>query len=137
MKASEIIKEKLIRRSGETNIKLYKGDYCNIQLKNNTISSDKVPNTFELSVFDIVTDFLLTCPEYKAKKGDRQHSRVGEGKCMQGTLSYEIATKYFGTEEGKYCLNPIFMIVAVLRWADVVENGWGFVKLKPDFIAQR
>lgn len=143
MKASEIIKEKLIRRGGSVTIPQLNNKRCNIKIVNNSnsFSSDKLNNykiVFNFQIFDVITNFLKHRPEYKAPKGNSRgkDSKVGYGKCTNDTITYVIAKNYFGKKDGESTLDPVFVLAAVLDWAEIAENQRGFVQLKPDFIVQ-
>ena len=130
-KPSDIIKNKLYDNNGSVTIHLQKGDVCHISIaeNGNSFVSDKLPGqVVSFSVFDIVVDFLQSNGG-KAPKGLGRNDKVGYGKCGEETVMYQIATKYYGKKVGEYTFDPLFVLAAILEWAEIAENGWGFLRL--------
>ena len=130
-KASDIIKNKLYDNNGSVVINLPKGGTCSISIAEDgdSFASDKLGiQTVSFSVFDIIVDFLVSCGG-KAPKGLGRSYKVGYGKCGEETVMYQIATKYYGVEIGKYSFDPLFILAAMLEWAGIAENGWGYLQL--------
>ena len=131
-KASDIVKNKLYDNNGTVVINLSKGGACSISIAEggDSFVSNKLGNqTISFSVFDIIVDFLKSCGG-KAPKGLGRNYKVGYGKCSEETVMYQIATQYYGTEIGKYSFDPLFVLAAMLEWAGIAENGWGYLQLK-------
>ncbi len=42
-----------------------------------------------------------------------------------GTLAYE----YYGKQDGESTLDPVFVLVAVLDWANIARNCRGYIQL--------
>ena len=42
---------------------------------------------------------------------------------------YQIATQYYGKKIGESTFDPLFVLAAMLEWAEIAENGWGYIKL--------
>lgn len=133
-KASDIVREKLLASGGTAVIPLQQGGPCRISLADHgrAITSDKLNEfQYELSVFDVIVELLQHSPRGKARK-ENAHGRednVGRGRCTADTVVGAIAIHYFGKKPGESCFDPVFVLAAVLEWADVAKNGRGFVQL--------
>lgn len=131
MKASELIIKKLNGAGGETWVTLLNGDETRVTLGGRDyFISDKLPNqNVDLSIFDIVVNFLKKQPRGRAIKGGCRGSKVGENKCSRDTVMYAIATEYYGKEEGESSFDPLFVIAAILDWAGIARNKRGYMEL--------
>ena len=130
-KASDIIRNKLYDNNGSVVIELPKGGSCSVYIaeSGDAFESDKLGNqTVSFSIFDIIVEFLNSSGG-KAPKGLGRSYKVGYGKCSEETVMYQIATKYYGVEIGKYSFDPLFVLAAMLEWAGIAENGWGYLRL--------
>ena len=130
-KASDIIKNKLFDNGGAVTITLPKGGSCYVSIAENgkSFASDKLPNqVVDFSIFDIIVDFLKEVGG-KAPKGMGRNDKVGYGKCGSETVMYQIATQYYGKKTGESTFDPLFVLAAMLEWAEIAENGWGYIKL--------
>ena len=130
-KASDIVKNKLYDNNGMVVIELPKGGICRVSISSNgdSFESDKLGNQIiDFSVFDIIVDFLKSSGG-KAPKGMGRNDRVGYGKCGKGTVMYQIATQYYGKKLGESTFDPLFVLAAMLEWAGIAENGWGYLRL--------
>ena len=131
-KASDIIKNKLYDNNGAIVITLPKGGECYVAIAENGDSfvSDKLPNQIvSFTVFDIIVDYLKSVGG-KAPKGLGRSDKVGYGKCGVETVMYQIATQYYGKRIGESTFDPLFVLAAMLEWAGIAENGWGYLQLK-------
>lgn len=131
MKASEFIMKKLVEAGEEVKITLLNHDTCYFTLGgSNFFLCEKLPGQYvTFNIFDIVVDFLKKQPHGRAIKGGARGSKVGYDKCQEGTIMYEIATKYYGKEIGESSFDPLFVIAAILEWAGVASNERGYVEL--------
>ena len=131
MKSSEIIIEKLKKEGGDVTIELFSKKKARVKLvEKNKFASDKLRwNSLDFSIFDIVTDFLKEQKDRRAPKGGCRNSKVGEGMCAKGTVMYEIATKYYGKVDGNSSFDPLFVIAAILDWANIARNCRGYLEL--------
>ena len=130
-KPSDIIKNKLFDNNGEAYINLQKGDTCYIRIAGDgkAFVSDKLPNQLvSFDIFNIIVDFLKENGG-KAPKGLGRSNKVGYGKCGSETIMYQIATQYYGKKEGESAIDPLFVLAAMLEWANIAENGWGYLRL--------
>lgn len=131
MKASEIIINKLNSNGGEAYVYLLNGDKAHIQIVDDSyFISNKLPHQkINFSIFDLVVDFLKSEPHFRAIKGGCRNSKVGEDKCSRGTVMYVIAKKYYGKVDGESSFDPLFVITAILDWANIVRNKRGYMEL--------
>ncbi|MBP3315835.1 MAG: DUF2089 family protein [Clostridia bacterium] len=130
-KASDVIKNKLYDNNGIAVINLPRGGVCHISIaeSGDAFVSDKLPNQIvSFYVFDIIVDFLKSVGG-KAPKGLGRSDRVGYGKCGEETVMYQIATRYYDKEIGESTFDPLFVLAAMLDWAGIAENGWGYLRL--------
>lgn len=130
-KASDIIKNKLYDHNGTVVIQLPKGGACHISIaeSGDAFVSEKLGiQAIRFSVFDIIVDFLKSTGG-KAPKGAGRIDRVGYGKCGEETVMYQIATRYYEKKVGEFSFDPLFVLAAMLEWAGIAENGWGFLRL--------
>ena len=130
-KASDIVKSKLFDNHGIAEIRLHKGDICMISIAENgkEFVCDKLPNqSIDFCIFDIIVEYL-EANDGRAPKGLGRKDKVGYGKCGPDTIMYQIATKYYGKEDGEFTFDPLFVLAAVLEWADIAQNGWGYLQL--------
>ena len=137
MKASEIIKEKLISAGGTATITLLNGQPCTIVLTHDgkAFTSDKLNNyklKHSFEVFDIITQLLRNSNGHKAKKGNGrgENDKVGFGKCTEDTVMGTVAMHYYGKKLGESSFDPVFVLAAILDWANIAENKRGYIKLK-------
>ena len=137
-KPSDIIRNKLIAAGGSVSIPQYNGDLCEIYLceNGNSFGSPKLAQvTFEFGIFDIVVDFLRR-EGGKARKGMGRgpHDKVGSKNCDEHTVMGVIAMEYWGKQEGESTFDPVFAIAAMLSWAEIADNGRGYLQLKREFM---
>lgn len=129
---SDVVKKKLYDNQGRAVIPLYNGDNCRIAISEtgDSFVCDKLPGQkTEFRVFDIIVDFLKENGGIAPKGLGRGTEKVGYGKCGPETVIYQIATKYYGKQEGKSTFDPVFVLAAVLDWAEIAENGRGYLRL--------
>lgn len=134
--ASAIIKRKLYEHNGAVTIPLLNGERCRINATNDGagFTSNRLDNNglkFEFRVFDIIVDLLLSSEGGRAKKGNGRGKadKVGYGKCTPDTVVGTIAINYFGKEYGKSTFDPVFVLAAILDWADIARNCWSYMEL--------
>jgi len=131
---SEIIKAKLIEAGGRTMVRLYSGDLREISAAPNGtefLCPQLIP--FRYTIFDAIVELLLNSPGYRAKKGYVRNHRLGDPGCEETTGAGTIL-KFMGKKPGQTGLDPGFVLYAVLEWADIIENGWGEISLKPSYL---
>lgn len=135
-KASEIIKAKLIDSQGSALVKSLTGNHYKIYAATDGVSfvcdelPIKPPYTYE--VFDVVVDLLIS-QGGKAKKGQGRNARLGDDKCEETTVCGAIGKNYSGKEIGEFVYDPVFIIAAVLEWADIAYNRRGYIELTASY----
>lgn len=127
MKASEIIIKKLKDSNNKVTVKLLKGDEAEVVLNDdNTFSSNKLgTNLLNFSIFDEIVDYLISNGG-KAIKGS---GRVKKGELKKDTIMFQIATDYYGKKEDETTFDPLFVVAAILDWAQIA----GYIELKNSF----
>ncbi len=133
MKASEIIKAKLVEAGGRTKVRLFGGELRDIIASPNGrdfLCPPMIPLSY--GVFDAVVDLLLRSPGYRARKGNARNFRLGEPGCEENTVAGTVL-EFMGKKPGETGLDPVFMLAAVLEWADIASNGRGEILLKESY----
>ena len=134
-KASDIVKAKLISCNGLATVRTYKGkEYVLRIVDEEKFSCDEILD-YEYSVFDVITE-LLESQGGKAKKGYGRR-RLGDPGCEETTVAGAIMKNYFGKTTGESCFDPTFALVAILEWAGIVRNGWGYIELTEEYVRER
>lgn len=135
---SDIIKSKIYENGGIVTVRLFDGSACKIIAENDgtSFSSDKLGTAkYTYDAFDVIVDHLRSSPNYRAPKGTARNKgdKVGYGKCCEGTVIYNFATKYAGKAIGTSTFDPIFVLAAVLEWAEIITNGRGYLQLNAQY----
>lgn len=141
VKASEIIRKKLLDCGGKVSVFTLDRKPCNIVASSDGLSftTDKIMNyslAYKFSVFDFIVDLL--CEQGgKAKKGNAhgKEDKVGMGKCTEDTVVGAIAVRYWGKSYGQSTFDPVFVMAAVLEWAGIVHNRRGYLELTTEYKA--
>ncbi len=131
MKASEIVKEMFLKNGRRIVITTLNGKshVVNLNYANRICSQTGLrTQELELSIFDIVVDFLERNKGF-APKGAGRNDKVGYGKCTLDTICGEIATKYYGHKIGESTFDPVFIVCAILEQAGICENQRGYLRL--------
>ena len=87
---------------------------------------------YEYTVFDVIAD-VLRSQGGKAKKGYGRR-RLGDPGCEETTVAGAILKNYFGKKPGESGFDPTFALVAIMEWAGIVKNGWGYVELCEEYM---
>lgn len=136
IKASEIIKEQLYNNGGQATVHSLNGKAYLIQAGNDGRSflCDALPLTppYDYSVFDVIVDVLLQNGG-KARKGNGRNYRLGYGQCTEDTVVGAIGKNYAGKSIGSSVFDPVFVLAAVLEWANIAHNGRGYLELTADY----
>lgn len=131
-KASDIIKKKLMENNGRITVHTLQGIPCEIRAAPDGVSftSNKLPiyPPWRYEVFDIIVDLLIS-QGGRAKKGNGRFHRLGEPECDETTVVGTIGYRYFRAERGASVLDPVFVLAAVLEWADIASNERGMLVL--------
>ena len=116
-------------------LETYKGkEYVLRIVDEEKFSCDEILD-YEYSVFDVITE-LLESQGGKAKKGYGRR-RLGDPGCEETTVAGAIMKNYFGKTTGESCFDPTFALVAILEWAGIVRNGWGYIELTEEYVRER
>ena len=137
--ASEIIKTKLKENGGRATVYTARGLPCEICVAADGISfiSDKLPiqPAYQFRVFDMIVE-LLRKHNGRARKGNGRSYKLGEKNCDDTTVVGYIAKHYSGKREGDSVFDPVFVLAAVLEWADVAKNERGELVLTANYRAK-
>lgn len=139
-KASEIIKTKLKACGGRVIVHTIRGLPCEIRVAPDGVSfiSDKLPisPSYEFTVFDTIVE-LLEKQNGRARKGNGRNYKLGEENCDDTTVVGYIAKHYTGKKDGSSVFDPVFVLAAVLEWADIAKNEPGELVLTASYRAKR
>ena len=137
-KASEIVKCKLKECGGRAIVHTARGLPCEIWAVQNgdAFASDKLPQfNYRYEVFDVIVD-LLVANGGCAKKGNGRNHKLGEPECDETTVVGAIAKNYAGKSDGDSVYDPVFVLAAVLEWAEIAQNERGQLTLFPSYISR-
>lgn len=138
-KASDIIQNKLFENGGQTLVYSARGNAYLIQAAKDGKSflCKELPITppYQFTVFDVIVDLLLKNGG-KARKGNGRNDRLGYGECTEDTVVGAIAKNYAGKSVGSSVFDPVFVLAAVLEWADVAHNCRGYIELTASYRAK-
>lgn len=138
-KASEIIKHMLKENGGKTIVYTLQGLPCEISVDTDGVSflSDKLPikPPYRFEVFDLIVDLLLS-NNGRAKKGNGRNYKFGEPECDETTVVGYIAKHYCNKTDGESVFDPVFVLAAVLDWADIAHNERGEIVLTASYQAK-
>ena len=138
-KASEIIKTKLKENGGRVTVYTVQGLPCEIWVAADGVSfeSDKLPirPSYRFEVFDSIVE-LLKKQNGRARKGNGRNFKLGEENCDDTTVVGYIGRHYSGKRNGESVFDPVFVLAAVLEWADIAKNGRGELMLTANYMAK-
>ena len=127
-KASDIIKRKLMENNGRVIVHTARGLPCEIRAASDGASflSNKLPINppYRYEVFDVIVDLLIS-QGGRAKKGNGRNYKLGEPECDETTAVGAIGYRYRGAKSGDSVYDPVFVLAAVLEWADIASNERG------------
>lgn len=136
VKASEIIKAKLIENGGRIIVHTARGLPCEITAGSDGKSfvTKKLPvkPAYEYTVFDVVVDVLIANGG-RARKGNGRNYRLGHPECDENTVVGAIALNYTGKKYGDSVFDPVFVLAAVLEWAGIASNERGELVLTQSY----
>ena len=138
-KASEIIKTKLKKNGGRVIVHTARGLPCEIRVAVDGVSfeSDKLPikPAYRFDVFDVIVE-LLKKQNGRARKGNGRNYRLGEENCDDTTVVGYVAKHYANKKDGDSVFDPVFVLAAVLEWADIAKNERGELVLTASYRAK-
>ena len=126
IKASDIIKQKLIENGGRVVVYSMRNQPSEIKIRPDgaTFTSNKFPNQpYKYDIFDIIVEFLKS-QGGEALKGNA-HYKLGTKKCDRTTVAGIVGYNYFQKKDGEYISDPMSTLFAVLEWADIAHNERG------------
>ena len=136
VKASEIIKAKLIEHEGRIVVYTARGLPCEIVAHSDGKSfvSKKLPikPPYEYKVFDVMVDVLIANGG-RARKGNGRNYKLGHPECDVNTIVGAIAKNYAGKKIGDSVYDPVFVLAAVLEWAGIARNERGELVLTQSY----
>lgn len=137
-RASDVVKRKLKSCGGRAIVTSYSGKEYEVwaEADGKKFGSDALHGiTHEYEIFDVVVDYLNTHKGW-AKKGTGR-APLGSEKCGLDTVAGVILHDYFQVPVGGSGLDPSFLVVAVLEWAGIIRNCWGYVELTSDYFVPK
>ena len=138
-KSSEIINTKLKESGGRVIVHTAQGLPCDIVAcpDGRSFVSKKLPikPAYTYEVFDVIVD-LLVSNNGRAEKGNGRSFKLGEPKCSEKTVVGAIAKNYSGKSNGESVFDPVFVMAAVLEWAEIAKNGRGELVLTPTYLSR-
>ena len=135
-KASEIIRTKLKECGGRAVVRTVQGLPCEIwgSEDGTKLLSDKLPHAlYGFDVFDCIVE-LLYANGGRARKGNGRNYKLGDPHCDDSTVVGYIARHYRGQEDGASVFDPVFVLAAVLDWADIAHNERGELRLTAGYL---
>ena len=138
-KASEIIKTKLKQNGGKVIVYTAQGLPCEIWVAADGVSfeSDKLPikPAYRFDVFDTIVE-LLKKQNGRARKGNGRSYKLGEENCDDTTVVGYIGRHYFKKSNGDSVFDPVFVLAAILEWADIAKNERGELVMTASYRAK-
>ena len=132
---SQQVQNKLVGVGGSATMRLLNGDVCHILVdKNNTgFVCDKLNNYsvfYRFDVFDVIQELLIQKGGRAVKGAGRgKENKVGYGKCGLDTVVGYIAHKYSEVQLGGSAYDPVFVLSAILDWANIARNCRGYIEM--------
>lgn len=135
-KASDIIRAKLKACGGRVVVHTARGLPCEVTASpdGRSFTCDKLPVTppYRFEVFDVIVD-LLIANNGRARKGNGRSYRLGEPECDETTVVGAIAYSYAGKKTGNSVFDPVFVLAAILDWAEIASNERGEIVLTASY----
>lgn len=127
------IKEKLNAMGGIATLPLSKGSSFQIYYEDfgNGIHATNLPHSRVLtwSAFNCAVELLTKC-QGQAVKGNAMKGKLGSAALPLDSVEGYVACHAYGAKTGDSCLRTISSLSAILAWADICVNGYGFLQLK-------
>ena len=132
-KASDIVRDKLIEAGGTVTIYTLQGKAFNIAITadHKAFETKKLPQyNYGFEVFDIIID-LIHENGGKAIKGNGRgkNNKLGQLGCELDTIVGAIGYRYAGKTVGESVFDPVFVLGAILEWAEICHNERGYLEL--------
>ena len=127
------IKEKLNASGGIATIPLSKGDSFQIYYEDfgNGVYATNLPHSRILTwkAFNCAIE-VLTKNNGKSIKGNAMKGKLGSSALPLNSVEGYVAHYAYGAKRGDSCLRTISSLASILEWADICNNGYGFLQLK-------
>lgn len=127
------IKKKLNQVKGLAQLTTSRGKVFSIYYEEygNGIYASNLPKSRMLSwkAFDSAIE-LLQKSGGTAPKGLAMKARLGEPELTLDTVEGYVACHAYGVKPGESTIRTISALAAILSWAGVCENGYGYLRLK-------
>lgn len=129
----QTIKRKLNRAKGLAQLTTSRGKIFSIYYEEygNGIYASNLPKSRMLTwtAFDRAVE-LLEAKGGAAPKGLAMKARLGEPELTTDTVEGYVAYHAFGVKKGESTIRTISALAAILEWAGICENGYGYLRLK-------
>ena len=129
----QTIKRKLNRAKGLAQLTTSRGKIFSIYYEEygNGIYASNLPKSRMLTwtAFDRAVE-LLEAKGGAAPKGLAMKARLGESELTTDTVEGYVAYHAFGVKKGESTIRTISALAAILEWAGICENGYGYLRLK-------
>lgn len=139
VKASDLVRKKLLESGGRAIVISLRGKPYEIRAAwdGKAFLCDELPihPPYTYEVFDVIVD-LLAANGGRAKKGLGRNAKLGERGCEETTVVGAIGKHYAGKRDSESVYDPVFVLAAVLEWADIAYNRRGYLELNPSFRQQ-
>lgn len=139
IKASEIIKSKLKEANGKATVPALTKDkvYDIIVIEDDRFYCEELFSSpkYNFGVFDVIVDLLKKSENGSARKGNGRIAKLGDPGCEENTIVGCIA-KYMNKSKGESVDDPVFVIAAILDWANIAKNERGKITLTSEYIAK-
>lgn len=127
IRASEIIKAKLVDNGGRVTVYTARGLPCEVWMNadGTTFTSDKLPikPPYAYRVFDVIVELLVSQGGH-ARKGNGRSYKLGDNNCDKTTVVGAVALDR-GNKIGDSVFDPVFVLAAILEWAGIAHNERG------------
>lgn len=127
------IKQRLNAHGGSATLALPRGGSFQISYEGfgGGIIASNVPASRVLTwqAFDAAVE-LMHRQGGSARKGQAMKARLGDPDLSLDTVEGYVAYKAYGVKKGESTLRTISALSAILEWADVCINGYGYLELK-------
>lgn len=127
------IKKRLNIHNGITTIALPRGGSFQIYYEayGNGIVATNIPasRTLTWKAFDAAIE-VMKQNKGSAKKGQAMRSKLGAGALTLDTVEGYVAYKAYDVKIGESTLRTISALSAILEWAGICNNGYGYLSLK-------
>lgn len=136
LKPSDVIKRQLAENGGRAVVYSITGKPYRIRIGKDgkLIDCPELP-PYEFSVFDTVVECLVKNGG-SAPKGNGRNYKLGEPLCDDSTIVGYIGKHYSHKSQGDSVFDPVFVLAAVLDWANIARNCRGYVELTPEYQAR-